>query len=107
MAEGPGDQEIVLEVRREGRRPRYHRGARQAGTGVRLDPPQCNLDDVALDVRILDKLPQLARPDGQLCRRCWRGTKVLAYGLALGQARRDERAALLAQQAANRAGLAK
>jgi len=71
-------QAVVLEVRREGRRPRYHRGARiSAGTVAR--PEQCNLDDVALEVRTLDELPEgLKRPWTQLCRRCWRGTEVLA-----------------------------
>jgi hypothetical protein len=74
------DQEIILEARRNGRRPRYHRGALQRGTGVRLDPPQCNLDDVGLEVRQLEALPEypaMPRPWAQLCRRCFRGTDVL------------------------------
>lgn len=87
------DQEIVLEVERQGRRPRYHRGARQAGTGVRLDPPQCNLDDVAAKVNVLATLPalstreaptQLRRPWSQLCRRCWEGSDVWTAAVALG-----------------------
>lgn len=78
------DQEVVLEARRNGRRPRYHRGARQARTGVRLDPPQCNLDDVGLEVRQLEALPEgIRRPWAQLCRRCWAGSDVLAAALAL------------------------
>lgn len=87
------DQEVVLEARRHGRRPRYHRGAVQAGTGGRLDPPQCNLDDVGVEVRRLDELPALRRPWAQLCRRCWAGSDVLAAALAL-------RAALTAEQGA-------
>lgn len=81
----PGyDQEVVLEARRHGRRPRYHRGAVMAGTGVRLDPPQCNLDDVGLEVRVLRELPTgLRRPWQQLCRRCWAGSTVLEAALTL------------------------
>jgi hypothetical protein len=76
----PTDQEIVLEVHRAGRRPRYHRGARQAGTGVVLDPPQCNIDDAG-GRKVLEALPEypaIPRPWAQLCRRCYRGTPVLA-----------------------------
>ena len=77
------DQEVVLEARRHGRRPRYHRGAILAN-GVRLDPPQCNIDDVGGEVRVLDGLPEgIRRPWTQLCRRCWRGSTVLEAALAL------------------------
>lgn len=76
------DQEVVLEARRNGRRPRYHRGA-ILGNGVRLDPPQCNLDDVGLEVRVLDALPErIRRPWAQLCRRCWRGSGLIEAALA-------------------------
>ncbi len=79
------DDEFVIEAGREGRRPRYHRGAIMAGTGVRLDAPQCNIDD-STKVRYLDALPavstkaaptRLVRPWQQLCRRCWAGSDVL------------------------------
>lgn len=77
------DQEVVLEARRNGRRPRYHRGALLAGNGVRVDPPQCNLDDVGREVRVLDALPEaIRRPWAQLCRRCWAGSTVLEAALA-------------------------
>lgn len=76
------DTEIVLEARRVGRRPRYHRGARQATTGARLDNPQCNMDQVGVEVRVLDALPDMPRPWSQLCRRCWAGSDTLvAAGL--------------------------
>lgn len=73
-------QEVVLEVRRRGRRPRYHRGARlEGGAQLTARPEQCNLDQVAWEVRELAELPEgIRRPWTQLCRRCWRGTEVLA-----------------------------
>lgn len=74
-------------VRRHGRRPRFHRGT-IASNEVRRDAPQCNLDDVSLEVVRLDRLPTvgkhgMVRPWSQLCRRCWRGTKVLAAADAI------------------------
>lgn len=87
------DEEIVLEARRHGRRPRYHRGARQSGTGIRLDPPQCNLDDVGLEVRVLPALPPaMPRPWTQLCRRCYAGTDVLLAAALEYVAWRERRA---------------
>lgn len=77
------DQVIVLEVERQGRRPRYHRGARLAN-GQELRPEACNLDDTAGTVNVLSALPDgLRRPWSQLCHRCWRGTDVLAWALEL------------------------
>lgn len=96
-----GSKEVILEVRRVGRRPRYHRGAVQAGTGERLDSPRCNLDDVRLEVRQLDALPErIPHPWSQLCARCWAGTEVLSAALALGDA---YRAAAPARRAARMA----
>lgn len=67
---------VVLEVVRRGRRPRYHRGARLDG-GL-LEPEQCNMDQVVVEVRQLEHLPEgLRRPWARLCRRCWRGTPEL------------------------------
>lgn len=68
---------VVLEVRRAGRRPRYHLGARLEDRPAELRPPQCNLSMVALDVRELDALPPLKRPRTQLCRRCFAGHPLL------------------------------
>ena len=73
--------EVILEVRRAGRRPRYHRGARLEN-GPTARPEQCNLDQVALDVRELEKLPAIRRPRSQLCRRCFRGSALLEEGPA-------------------------
>lgn len=78
MAQYP--QVVILEVRRKGRRPRYHRGARMASTG-RATPEQCNLDQVQLEVVEVPALPEypaMRRPWTQLCRRCFRGEPVLA-----------------------------
>lgn len=65
---------VILEVRRSGRRPRYHLGAR-IGDGVPTRPEQCNLDQAALEVRTLEQFPEDAvkRADTQLCRRCFPG----------------------------------
>lgn len=79
-------EQVVIEVERAGRRPRYHLGARQGGGPV-LKPEQCNTDQVAGEVRYLTALPEvkpgsrMQRPWSQLCRRCWGGTIV--YRLAL------------------------
>lgn len=79
--------EVVIEVRRRGRRPRYHRGARVSGSGVYAAPEQCNTDQAGLERRVLEALPlvepgsPMQRPWAQLCRRCWRGTPVLAAAL--------------------------
>lgn len=65
----------IIEVIRHGRRPRYHRGALVAGsTAV---PEACNTDGAA-DTKVLTLLPEMPCPWAQLCRRCWRGTTVLA-----------------------------
>jgi hypothetical protein len=80
---GVAQQQWIIEVGRNGRRPRYHRGA-ELDNGTRLDPPQCNVDDAGAEVRWLRELPRnLRRPWAQLCRRCWRGTRVLAAALEL------------------------
>jgi hypothetical protein len=84
------EQEIIIEVRRVGRRPRYHRGA-QLENGTRLDPPQCNIDDATREVRVLDALPEypeMRRPWAQLCRRCWAGSPVWEKAKALDEALR-------------------
>jgi hypothetical protein len=82
-------QAVVLEARRRGRRPRYHRGAR-LGPALVVRPEQCNLDQVGVSLEELDELPalsapgaktRLVRPRTQLCRRCWRGTPELARAL--------------------------
>lgn len=73
------DRPVVLEVRRNGRRPRYHEGFRTSA-GVLLKPEQCNTDQAGVEVRVLDVLPEypeMRRPWRQLCRRCFRGTSVL------------------------------
>lgn len=73
-------QEVILEVAREGRRPRYHRGARlDGGEGQLVKPEQCNLDQVAATIRELDALDfeTLPRPWTQLCRRCFAGSFLL------------------------------
>lgn len=75
-----GAVEVVLEVRRHGRRPRYHRGARVDGNLTK--PEQCNTDQAGLGTRQLEGLPPTARPN-QLCRRCWRNTLILAAADAL------------------------
>lgn len=90
---------VVLEARRKGRRPRYHAGT--ITEGGRLDNPQCNLDDVGGEVRRLDELPEgLPRPWAQLCRRCYRGTDVLAAADELELVTRDAR---MARRAARKA----
>jgi len=71
----------IIEVTRRGRRPRYHRGATLAA-GATAVPEACNTDQAA-DTRALTLLPELPRPWAQLCRRCWRGTAVLAQADAL------------------------
>jgi len=79
------EQEVVLEVVRRGRRPRYHRGGRNSA-GVLLKPEQCNTDDAGLETRVLDYLPvypAMRRPWRQLCRRCWRGSGLLEAADAL------------------------
>jgi len=74
---GDNGREVVLEVRRHGRRPRYHRGY-QLDNGLVVDPPQCNVDDAALERRVLDALPAtIRRPWAQLCLRCWEGRPEL------------------------------
>ena len=89
MPQPPSAYEVVLEVQRIGRRPRYHRGAR-LDNGALVQPEQCNLDQVAAGITELDALPEgLRRPWTQLCRRCWRGTKVLAAADAMRQAARQ------------------
>lgn len=78
---------VVLEARRHGRRPRYHRGAQLDGVIGAARPEQCNLDQVGIEVRTLAALPEgLPRPWAQLCRRCWRGTQELAAALAIIEA---------------------
>lgn len=91
-------REVVLEVAREGRRPRYHRGARlEDGPATR--PEQCNLDQVAATITELDALPEvykggpMQRPWSQLCRRCWSGTPMWAAALELLAAYRERKAA--------------
>lgn len=76
-------QVVVLEARRNGRRPRYHRGAILPG-GAAARPEQCNLDQVGVAVRELadGEAVEMKRPWAQLCRRCWRGTPELAAALA-------------------------
>lgn len=69
--------EVVLEVPREGRRPRYHRGYRAAGSTAPLRPEQCNLDQTRADVRTLEELPPIKLARTQLCRRCFRGHPLL------------------------------
>lgn len=81
------DREIVFEVRRNGRRPRYHRGVEMAN-GVVATPEQCNIDQAGHGVRQLDELPAMPRPWTQLCRRCWGGSDVL-MAAALEYARRQ------------------
>jgi len=91
-------REVVLEVAREGRRPRYHRGARLEG-GPLAKPEQCNLDQVVATITELDALPEvykggpLQHPWSQLCRRCWAGTEVWAKALELLAAYRERKAA--------------
>lgn len=106
------DQEIVLEVERQGRRPRYHRGARLAGSDVALRPEQCNLDDAKGQVNELDGLPDLSSPTAptrlvlpwsQLCRRCWAGSDVYDAALALKATYRSLRQRLRDAQAAREA----
>lgn len=71
---------VVIEVQRDGRRPRYHRGA-QVAPGVFAVPEACNSDQ-SHHRRTLDKVPALRRPWAQLCRRCWQGTPELREALA-------------------------
>jgi hypothetical protein len=103
-------QVVVLEARRRGRRPRYHRGAR-LGPALVVRPEQCNLDQVGVSLEVLDELPaldepgvrtRLRRPWAQLCRRCWRGTDVLATALDAGRAAAEAQRLLREAQAANR-----
>lgn len=75
---------VVLEVRRAGRRPRYHVGARihsGPGAGTAVRPEQCNLDQVALEVHELAPSEfdpgLLKRPRTQLCGRCFAGHPAL------------------------------
>jgi hypothetical protein len=79
MPQAPQARPVILEVRRKGRRPRYHQGYRVV-EGGRATPEQCNLDQVELEVRELQALPEypaMRRPWNQLCRRCFRGSLVL------------------------------
>lgn len=91
-------REVVLEVAREGRRPRYHRGARLE-SGPLAKPEQCNLDQVAASITELAALPEIRKggplqhPWSQLCRRCWSGTEVWARALELLAAYRERKAA--------------
>lgn len=66
-------EQVVLEVRRKGRRPRYHRGTRR---GAELERPEACNTTSAITV-VLTSLPPLRRPQTQLCRRCY---PVLAVG---------------------------
>lgn len=87
MPQPPSTYEVVLEVLRIGRRPRYHRAAR-LDNGELVQPERCNLDQVAARINELDALPEgLRRPWTQLCQRCWRGTEVLAAAERLREAR--------------------
>jgi hypothetical protein len=71
------DRAVVLEVQREGRRSRYHRGV-ILGNGTRLGAEQCNVDQAGAGVRVLDELPaSMPRPWTQICRRCFAGDDVL------------------------------
>lgn len=72
-------QKLVLEVRRKGRRPRYHEGARTYA-GVLVKPEQCNTDqaDEVVELPSLPAYPAMPQPWAQLCRRCFRGSAVLA-----------------------------
>lgn len=89
-------QDVVLEARRRGRRPRYHRGAAITASTV-ARPEQCNLDQVGMEVRTLEALPtDLPRPWTQLCRRCWRGSVELLRA----DTTRDEIAAAAAARSA-------
>lgn len=102
-------ERVVIEVEREGRRPRYHLGARQGGGPV-LKPEQCNTDQAAGTINYLDKLPEVSKgsrlqqPWAQLCRRCWGGTVVLELALEAGVGYRRlqaaKREARLARKAA-------
>lgn len=77
--------EVVIEARRKvGRRPRYHRGVLL--DGEMLLPERCNTDQAARGTVTLERLPDGVRPH-QLCRRCWRGTQVLAAATRLVQAK--------------------
>lgn len=84
------DRVVVLEVRRNGKRPRYHRGA-VLSNGVRMGAEQCNVDQAGQGVKVLEELPAMPRPWTQLCRRCWAGSDVLVAA-ALDYARwREQR----------------
>lgn len=83
------DRVVVLEVRRSGKRARYHRGVVLAN-GVRLGAEQCNVDQAGEGVKVLEELPAMPRPWSQLCRRCWAGSDVLTAA-ALEYARWHER----------------
>lgn len=78
----------IIEVTRRGRRPRYHRGA-TVSAGNTAVPEACNTDQAA-DTRVLTLLPDIPRPWAQLCRRCWRGTSVLAAADQLRTAQEGE-----------------
>jgi hypothetical protein len=87
----PAPTRVLIEVRRKGRRPRYHLGARQ-GTTL-LAPEQCNTDDTAGELVELEELPEypaMRRPWAQLCKRCFRGQPILEEAerlrIALGKA---------------------
>lgn len=68
-------ERVVIEAQRIGRSPRYHRGTRDS-SGTQVNE-QCNTDQAGKGTKVLEELPAHIRPQ-QLCRRCWRGTEVLA-----------------------------
>lgn len=78
----PTTEQVFIEVPRARRRPRYHRAERDPRGHV-TQPEQCNIDQVAGGTLVLEALPDLRRPWSQLCRRCFRGTAVLAAADAL------------------------
>lgn len=80
-----GLEAVVIEARRTGRRPRYHRGSRLESGAITV-PEQCNTDQ-ATQLVVLEALPtSLRRPWAQLCKRCWAGTEVLKAAEALREA---------------------
>lgn len=77
--------QVVLEVLRPGRRPRYHR-AERLENGEVLKPESCNTDQTVKQPRVLEALPALRLwPWTQLCRRCWRDTPELEAAQAAEQ----------------------
>ncbi len=66
---------VIVEVRRRGRRPRYHRAV--LDRGLLRTSEQCNTDQAGAGRHTLEALPDGVRLN-QLCRRCWRGTPQLA-----------------------------